>query len=242
MIRKHIPLIYILSFSFLALVGCGQTPTANVSTSSKGITPPSNQYATTVKKSVGNDAISNFQFDYIKQLSPTLSVCLYTFKEAKKSLFNESLVALQKGQWDIAYSAIASPVYYYAPFTKMDMNGSYGGKITGNIQVGSTWYQIIGGFINDPAISKVELTDWSGEEIRPLHIEDIGKLKMYAYAQVMRSHHFQGWQIQTYDKFGSLISLSNAQLKALGIVGNLPSYGIGKSTTVKLQLHPRPFK
>ena len=37
MIRKHIPLIYILSFSFLALVGCGQTPTANVSTSSSGV-------------------------------------------------------------------------------------------------------------------------------------------------------------------------------------------------------------
>ncbi|RIV18033.1 hypothetical protein D2Q93_14600 [Alicyclobacillaceae bacterium I2511] len=224
---KHISLLSVVSFSVLALVGCAQTPgtqrnqsTSNASVnksetndsppSAGAVIPPSRQYLNAVvKEEEGKTALYNFQFCYIKQLTPTLSVCLYIFNKNRKTLFNEALVSKENGQWQVPFSATASPIENSFPLTVMDLNGSYGGKVIGNTTVGSTPYQIIGGFISDPAISTVELTDLSGVETRTLPIVVIGNLKMYAYAQVMPTQHIQGWQVRTYDKFGSMISPSS---------------------------------
>lgn len=229
--RRGISLLIAVSFSVFVLVGCApaqrsqgnqstssasliQTGTRDSRTSVGAVIPPSRQYLDAVlQATAGKTVVSHLQFRYIKQLTPTLSVCLYTFNQNGKMLFNETLVSREKGKWLVPGAATASPVLNSSSLTLMDMNGSYGGNVIGNTTGGSTPYQIIGGLIHDPAIAEVELTDVLGRKIRPLQIVDIGKLKMYAYAQVMPSQHIQEWQIRTYDKFGSLISPSSAQLK-----------------------------
>lgn len=234
-LRKGVPLFCVMSIPALALAGqlstslhSGVIPLTQSETSimkatghtlaqhsgnAASLDPPSIQYLNAVRKSIGGTSYTDLQLRYVKPLKPTLSMCLFTYEKDRSLLFNEALLSEHDGKWGVAATARPAPVHDSLPYADMDMNGSYGGKIVGNQEVGSIPYQIIGGFINDPAISSVELVDLAGTPIRKLTIVTWGPLKMYAYAQISPTQRIQGWQIRAYDEFGSEIVASNAQLQ-----------------------------
>lgn len=231
-LRRRVPLICVIGIPLLTLLGqlsifpqvsatslamaqaMHITRATDHSLSGPSVTsivPPLRQYLNVLGKSIGG-SYTNLQLRYLKQLKPSLSMCLFTFKKNGSFVFNEALLSEHSGRWGVVTTSRSAPVHDSLPYTELDMNGAYGGRVVGNTEVGAIPYQLIGGFINDPAVSRLELVDLAGKPIRNLPITNWGSLKIYAFAEISPTQRIQGWQVQAYDKFGSEIVPTTSQL------------------------------
>ncbi len=165
---------------------------------------PSSQYIESIKSSIGGSSVSNIQLHYIRVLDSTHSLCLFTFEQGGQTLFNEICLSKENGEWKEYFSANPGLTKISVPYYNMSMGGSYGNGFE---------FFMVGGTINDPAVASIAVETLNGQFIRNLKIIGSGSLRLYAYGQLINIKEFKGWKVVAYDKYGSVISPSNTQLK-----------------------------
>jgi hypothetical protein len=204
----------IVIITFL-LYGCSTQPASNsnisntvlVSTQSR-VQAPSSQYIDAIQNFIGGSSVSNIQLHYIRALDSTHSICLFTFKQGEQTLFNEACLAKENGKWNIYFASHAESIINSMPVYNMSLSASFG-KPSKPKLVGGSEFFMVGGIIHDPAVASVALVKPSGELFRKLKIIYSGSIRLYAYGQLVGEGKPTVWTVRAYDKYGSVINLSN---------------------------------
>lgn len=180
------------------------------------IEPPDSQFKSAVLHAIGKSPVSDLQFRYIRVLDSTHAICLYSFNQDGQLLFDEAVMSKESGEWKVFFGGDQSePAHDPAPYTQMEMSGGFGGATVGNKAVGVSTYFMIGGFITDPAIKSIDLVTLDGKLVQHLSISGGGDSRFYAYGQLIDARSFHGWQVKAYDQYGSVVSISDTQVKAM---------------------------